>query len=54
MSKRSKPGVDFLINNLVEGNSGKIHLSIFNVRYNLGSKKNIRHLEGFYCCAQKR
>ncbi len=39
MSKRSKPGVGFWITNVVEGNTGKIHLSIFNVRYNLGSKK---------------
>ena len=53
MSKRSKPGVDFLINNLVEGNSGKIHLSIFNVRYNLGSKKKHTTSRGFLLLRSK-
>ena len=37
-SRRGRLGISFWITNLIEGNTGKIHISIFNVRH--GVRKN--------------
>lgn len=49
-SRRTTFGVSFWITNLIEGNTGKINISIFNVRHGVRKKTRIVHI---YCCDRK-